>query len=114
MLDDDDTPPEHVLEQFEPEEGVWDEPAQDVSARDTAVAATALSSTPSIPVSAPVTIVVTVHAPLLVVTSAPRAAFSSRVTLVTTATISSAFARAATTVVTDVVIMLWERRHREC
>ena len=42
MLDDDDTPPEHVFEQFEPEEGAWNEPAQDVSARDTAVAATAL------------------------------------------------------------------------
>ena len=55
VLDDDDTPPEHLLEQFEFEVGVRDEPAQDVSARDTAVAATELSSTPSIPVSAPVT-----------------------------------------------------------
>ena len=75
---------------------------QDVSARDTAAAATALSRTPSISVSAPVTSVVTLHAPLLLVTSAPSTALPSRVTLVTTATISSALARAATTLMTAV------------
>ena len=58
MLDDDDTPPEHVFEQFEPEEGAWEEPAQDESARDAATAATALSRSPSMPVTAPVTSVV--------------------------------------------------------
>ena len=42
VLDDDDTQPEHVFEQIEPEEGAWDEPARDVSARDAAVAVTAL------------------------------------------------------------------------
>ena len=102
MLDDYDTPPEHVFEQLEPDEGAWKELAHDVSARDTAVAATALSSTPSIPVSAPVTSVVTVHAPLLVLTNAPNAALPSRVTLVTTATISNALARATTTLMTAV------------
>ena len=89
MLDDNDTTPEHVFEQFEPEEGAWEEPAQDESARGTAVAATALSRSPSIPVPAPVTSVVTVHAPLLAVTSAPSAALPSRVTLATTAAIAA-------------------------
>ena len=99
VLDDDDTPPEHVFEQFEPKQGVWNEFAEDVSAHDTEVAATTPSSTHSIPVSAPVTSVVTLNAPLLVVTSAPSTALPSRVTLVTTATITSALASAATTIV---------------
>ena len=51
---------------------------------------------------APVTSVVTVHAPLLAVTRAPSAALPSRVTLATTATIASSLVRAATTVVTAV------------
>ena len=100
VLDDDDTLPEHVFEPFEREEGAWEEPAQDESARDTAAATTALSRSPSIPVPAPVTSVVTVHAPLLAVTSAPSAALPSRVTLATAAAISSSLVRAATTVVT--------------
>ena len=100
VLEDEDSPPEHVFEPFEREEGALDEPAQNESARDTAAAATALSRSPPIPVPAPVTSVVTVHAPLLAVTSAPNAALPSRVTLATTAAISSSLVRAATTVVT--------------
>ena len=99
-LDDDDTPLEHVFEPFEREEGAWEEPAQDESARDTAAAAMALSISPSIPVPPPVTSVVTVHAPLLAVTSAPSAALPSLVTLATTAAITSSLVRAATCVVT--------------
>ena len=99
MLDDDDTPPEHVFEPFEREEGAWEEPAQDESARDTATAATALSRSPSIPVHAPVKRVVAVHASLLAVTSAPSAALPSRVPLATPAAISSSLVRAATTFV---------------
>ena len=114
VLDNDDTLPKHVFEQFEPDESAWQEPAHDETARDTEITSMALSRTPSISVSEPVTSVVTVHAPLLTVTSVPSAALTSRATLVTTTAIISALARAATTVVTDVVIMLWERRHREC
>ena len=102
VLDDDDTPPEHVFEQFEPEEGAWEESAQDESAHDTAVAATALSRWPPMSVIAPVTSVVSVHAPLLTVTSAPSAALTSRATLVTPTAITSALDRAATTVVSAV------------
>ena len=102
LLDDDDTPPEHVFEQFEPEEGFWEEPAQNESARDAAAAASALSLSPFIPVTAPVTSVVSVHALLLAVTSAPSAALSSRVTLAATAAISSSLGPAATIVVTAV------------
>ena len=99
VLDDDDTPLEHVFEPFEREEGAWEEPAQDESSRDTTAAATALSRSPSIPVPAPVTSVVTVHAPLLAVTSAPSQALPSRVTLATSAAITSTLVRAASTVV---------------
>ena len=102
VLDDDDTLPEHVFEQFEPEKGAWDKPSQDESARDAAAAATAFSRSPFMPVTAPVTSVVSVHAPLLAVTSAPSAALPSRVTLPATAAISSSLVRAATTVVTTV------------
>ena len=102
VLDDDDTPLEIVFELFERLEGAWAEPAQDESARDKVAAATALSRSPSIPVPAPVKRVVTVHAPLLAVTSAPSTALPSRVTLATTAAITSSLVRAATTVVTGV------------
>ena len=102
VMDDDDTPFIHVFEPFEREEGAWEEPAQDESARETTAAATALSSSPSIPVPGPVTSVVTVHAPLLAVTSAPSAALPSRVTLATTAAITNSLVRAATSVVTAV------------
>ena len=54
------------------------------------------------PMTAPVTSVVSVHAPLLVVTCAPSAALPSRVTLATTAAIVSSLVLAATTVVTAV------------
>ena len=100
VLDDDDTPVEHVFEPLEPEEGAREEPAQEENARDTAAPATALSRSPFIPVPAPVTSVVMVHAPLLAVTSAPIAALPSRVTLATTAAITSSLVRAATTIVT--------------
>ena len=100
MLDDDDTPLEHVFEAFERKEGAFEEPAQNESARDTAATATALSRSPSISLPAPVTSVVTVHSPLFAVTSSPSAALPSSVTLATTAAITSSLVRAATTVVT--------------
>ena len=99
VLDDDDTQPENVFEQFELEQGALEKPAHDKSARDTAVTSTELSRTPSISVFAPVTHVVTVHAPLLTVTSAPSAALTLRETLVTTIAYTSALACAATPVV---------------
>ena len=54
------------------------------------------------PVTAPVTSVVSVYAPLLAVKNAPSAALPSRVTLAATAAISRSLVRAATTVVTAV------------
>ena len=102
VLNDDDTPPEQVFEQFEPEEGVWEEPVQNDSERDAIAAPTALSHSPSMPVTAPVTSVLTVHAMLLAVTSSPSAALPSCVTLATTAAIASSLVRAAPIVVTAV------------
>ena len=75
---------------------------QDESARDAAAAATALSRSLCMPVTAPVTSVVSVHVLLLAVTSAPSAAFPSRVTLAATAAASSLLVHASTIVVTAV------------